>query len=36
MFTNRIHRLIVLEGEHLAGIVTTIDILRAVMEKRIC
>ncbi|MCC7264449.1 MAG: CBS domain-containing protein [Candidatus Latescibacteria bacterium] len=36
MYTNRIHRLIVLEGELLAGIVTTIDILRAVMEKRLC
>lgn len=36
MYTNRIHRLIVLEGERLAGIVTTMDILRAVMEKTIC
>lgn len=36
MYTNRIHRLIVLEGEYLVGIVTTIDILKAVMEKRLC
>ena len=35
MYTNRIHRLIVLEGELLAGIVTTMDILRAVMEKKL-
>lgn len=35
MHTNRIHRLIVLEGELLAGIVTTMDILRAVMEKKV-
>lgn len=36
MHTNRIHRLIVLEGELLAGIVTTMDILRAVMDKKVC
>lgn len=35
MFTNRIHRLIVLAGEQLVGIVTTMDILRAVMEKKV-
>lgn len=35
MHTNRIHRLIVLEGELLAGIITTMDILRAVMEKKV-
>lgn len=35
MYTNRIHRLIVLEGELLVGIVTTMDILRAVMEKKL-
>jgi CBS domain-containing protein len=36
MYINRIHRLIILEGEGLAGIVTTMDILKAVMEKTIC
>ena len=35
MHTNRIHRLIILEGELLAGIVTTMDILKAVMEKKV-
>ncbi len=35
MFTNRIYRLIVLAGEQLVGIVTTMDILRAVMEKKV-
>jgi len=35
MYSNRIHRLIVLDGELLAGIVTTIDILRAVMDRRL-
>ncbi|MSR83814.1 MAG: CBS domain-containing protein [Candidatus Latescibacteria bacterium] len=35
MFANRIHRLIVLAGEQLVGIGTTMDILRAVMEKKV-
>lgn len=35
MYTNRIHRLLVIEGELLAGIVTTMDLLRAVMEKQV-
>jgi CBS domain-containing protein len=35
MYTNRIHRLLVLEGDLLAGIVTTMDLLRAVMEKQV-
>jgi CBS domain-containing protein len=36
MHTHRIHRLIVIDGGRLAGIVTTMDILRAVMEKKLC
>ena len=35
MHSNRIHRVIILEGERLAGIVSTMDILRAVMDRRI-
>lgn len=35
MYTHRIHRLIILEGERLAGIVTTTDIIKAVMDKKV-
>lgn len=35
VYSHRIHRVIILDGERLAGIVSTMDILRAVMEKRI-
>jgi CBS domain-containing protein len=35
MHTHRIHRLIVVDGELLAGIVTTMDILRAVMDRKV-
>lgn len=35
MYSHRIHRVIILDGDRLAGIVSTMDILKAVMEKRI-
>ncbi len=35
MYSHRIHRVIILNGDRLAGIVSTMDILKAVMEKRI-
>ena len=33
MYTDRIHRLLVLEGGRLVGILSTMDVLRAVMER---
>jgi CBS domain-containing protein len=33
MYTNRIHRLLVLEDSRLVGILSTMDVLRAVMER---
>lgn len=35
MYSHRIHRVLIVDGERLTGIVSTMDILRAVMEKRI-
>lgn len=35
MYSNRIHRVIIVEGDRLAGIVSTMDILRAVMDGRV-
>lgn len=35
MHEHRIHRVVVLDGDRLAGIVSTLDILRAVMERRV-
>ncbi len=35
MHSHRIHRVIIVEEEKLAGIVTTMDILKAVMEKKV-
>ena len=33
MYTDRIHRLLVLEESRLVGILSTMDVLRAVMER---
>ena len=33
MYTDRIHRLLVLDGGRLVGILSTMDVLRAVMER---
>ena len=35
MYTSKIHRVIILDGERLAGIVSTMDILRAVKDGRV-
>jgi CBS domain-containing protein len=35
MYSHRIHRVIIVDGDRLAGIVSTMDVLKAVMEKRI-
>ena len=35
MYANRIHRVIIVDGDRLVGIVSTMDILRAVMDGRV-
>jgi CBS domain-containing protein len=35
LIRGRIHRAVVVEGERLVGIVTTMDVLRALAEDRI-
>lgn len=34
LLTGRIHRALVMEGDRLIGIVTTVDVLRAVADMR--
>jgi CBS domain-containing protein len=35
MYSNRIHRIIILDGDRLSGIVSTMDILRAVRDGKV-
>jgi CBS domain-containing protein len=35
MYSHRIHRVIIVKGDRLSGIVSTTDILKAVIEKKI-
>lgn len=35
MFTSKIHRVIIVEGDRLAGIVSTMDILKAVRDRKV-
>jgi CBS domain-containing protein len=35
MVTRRVHRLLVTEGRRLLGLVTTLDLVRAIAEERL-